>query len=145
MAFKDIFKKKNKEEKKDLKFGINKEVNTINKEKDKKEKKEKHIKEKKQGVHALIAPFILKEPHITEKATDLTNYNQYIFRVYKNANKIQVKKAVEEIYNVDVVNVRIINTKEKKIRLGRFEGTKPGFKKAIVKLKEGQKIEIFPR
>jgi large subunit ribosomal protein L23 len=87
----------------------------------------------------------MKEPHITEKASDLTNYNQYVFKVYKNANKTEIKKAVEQVYKVNVVDVKIINVKEKKRRLGRFEGVKPGFKKAIVKLKEGQKIEIFPR
>jgi len=88
---------------------------------------------------------ILKIPHITEKATDLTQNNQYAFRVFPKTNKIELKKAIEDIYGVDVVSVRIINVPKKKKRLGRIQGIKPGYKKAIVKIKKGQKIELLPR
>jgi large subunit ribosomal protein L23 len=88
---------------------------------------------------------VLKSAHTTEKATDLTKFNQYIFKVYPNTNKKQIKDAVEKLYKVNVLRVRIINVPKKKRRLGRIEGWKKGYKKAIVKVKEGQKIEIAPR
>jgi len=84
-------------------------------------------------------------PHITEKATDLTEKNQYVFRVFANTNKIEIKKAVESLYGVNVMRVRIINIPSKKRRVGRTIGKKPGYKKAIVKIAEGQKIEVLPR
>lgn len=87
----------------------------------------------------------LKIPHITEKATDLAQNNQYVFRVFPKTNKIELKKAIKDIYGVDVVSVKIINVPLKKKRLGRIQGIKPGYKKAIVKIKKGQKIELLPR
>ena len=88
---------------------------------------------------------VLISPHITEKATDLTKKNQYVFKIEKEVNKNEVKKAVEEIYKVDVIDIKIINTPAKRRRFGRISGWKKGFKKAIVKIKEGQKIELFPK
>lgn len=88
---------------------------------------------------------ILKKPHVTEKATDLTAKNQYVFEVFENSNKNQVKKAVEDVYGVDVDDVRIINIAGKRRRLGRIQGFRQGYKKAIVSIKEGQKIEVLPR
>ena len=86
---------------------------------------------------------IIKHPIITEKATELNKENKYIFCVDKKANKYQIKKAIEEIYNVKVEKVFIINIKPKKRRYRFFiEGFKSGFKKAIVQLKEGEKIAI---
>ena len=87
----------------------------------------------------------LKSPHITEKATTLSEANQYIFKVWPRANKTEIKKSVESIYKVNAVAVKIINVSSKKRRLGRTEGVRKGYKKAIVKIKEGQKIEILPR
>jgi len=88
---------------------------------------------------------ILKTPHVAEKASDLAEKNQYTFRVFPRANKTDVKKAIEDAYGVDVVSVRIINVSAKKRRLGKTKGIKPGYKKAIAKIKEGQKIEVLPR
>lgn len=88
---------------------------------------------------------ILKKPHVTERATDLTSKNQYIFEVFPNSNKNQIKKAVEDVYGVDVASVNIVNIPRKRKRLGRIEGWRAGYKKAIVKIKEGQKIEVLPR
>ncbi len=88
---------------------------------------------------------ILRIPHVTEKATDLTKQNQYVFKIYPRANKTEVKKAVEDVFKVNVVSVKIINVPKKKRRLGKVEGERPGYKKAIVKIKEGQKIEVLPR
>lgn len=89
--------------------------------------------------------YVFKYPHITEKATALTGKNQYIFNVKPKANKIEIKKALEELYGVEVVAVRIINIPAKKRRLGRISGWKQGYKKAIIRIKEGQKIEVLPR
>ena len=88
---------------------------------------------------------ILKFPHVTEKAADLAKKNQYIFKVAEKANKIEIKKAIENIYGVDILSVRIIKIPKKPRRLGKQRGWKKGYKKAIVKLKEGQKIEVLPR
>ncbi len=136
MALFDIFKKKKKVEEK----------------KEEKEKKPKEklvekpvLKEKKKRKSMDRAYCILKTPHITEKATDLMENNQYIFKVYKNSNKQEIKKAVEGTYGVDVVSVRIINIPRKRKRLGKSSGWKKGGKKAIVRIKKGQEIEIVPR
>lgn len=88
---------------------------------------------------------LISAPHVTEKATDLGEKNQYTFRVLKNANKTEVKKAVENIYKVNVEAIKIINVRPKKRRLGRIEGRRKGYKKAMVKIKKGQEIELFPR
>ena len=92
---------------------------------------------------AVFSYDIIKEPHISEKATILSEDNRYIFKVYSNANKMDIKKAVEGIYGVDVLSVNIIKIPKKKRRLGKITGFKSGFTKAIVKIKEGQKIEIL--
>lgn len=87
---------------------------------------------------------ILKNPHISEKASNLSaSKNQYIFKVYNHSNKTEIKKAVEGIYKVNVVSVNVIKIPKKKRRLGKIEGYKKGYKKAIVKIKTGQKIEII--
>jgi len=88
---------------------------------------------------------ILKSVHITEKATELAEKNQYIFKVFENANKQEIKKVVESVYHVDVISVNIINIHRKRKRLGKSIGWKQGYKKAIVKIKKGQEIEILPR
>jgi len=86
---------------------------------------------------------IVKEPHISEKSTYLGDKNKYVFRVYDNSNKPEIKKAVEGIYGVDVLAVNVIKIPKKKRKIGRAEGFKKGYTKAIVTVKEGQKIEIF--
>ncbi|MFA6190216.1 MAG: 50S ribosomal protein L23 [Candidatus Staskawiczbacteria bacterium] len=85
----------------------------------------------------------VKQPHISEKATGLSEKDQYTFEVAPNYNKHEIKDAVEGIYGVDVLSVNIIKIPAKKRRLGRTEGFRKSFKKAIVKIKEGQKIEIL--
>ncbi len=87
---------------------------------------------------------ILQGPHITEKSTDIKKAtNQISFRVHKDANKIEIKQAVEKFFKVKVLDVRTIKIKGKKKRLGRYEGKRPDWKKAIVKLMPGQTIEFF--
>ena len=88
---------------------------------------------------------VLKPPHITEKATELTAKNQYVFKVDSHANKIEIKKALEAFYQVNVLSVRTINVSRKRKRLGKTKGWKKGYKKAIIKIKKGQTIEVLPR
>jgi len=80
---------------------------------------------------------------LTEKARKFAEKGQYVFEVSKISNKSEIKKAIEKIFKVKVEKVRIIKLPEKPRRLGRMSGKKKGIKKAIVRLKEGQKIEIF--
>ena len=86
---------------------------------------------------------IIKEPHISEKATILSESNHYVFKIYSNTNKIDIKKAVEGVYGVNVLSVNIIKIPKKKRRLGKVQGFKSGYAKAVVKIQDGQKIEII--
>lgn len=88
--------------------------------------------------------FAIIHPLITEKATDLGHAGQYVFLVKPRATKPEIKKAVRETYKVDVENVHVINVKPKQRRLGASAGVKSGYKKAIVTLKKGQKLDILP-
>jgi large subunit ribosomal protein L23 len=87
---------------------------------------------------------ILVGPLLTEKGTLLKEKeNKVLFKVAKDANKIEIKRAVEEIFKVKVQSVATINCKGKKKRLGRYEGKRPDWKKAIVTLKEGEKLDFI--
>jgi large subunit ribosomal protein L23 len=87
---------------------------------------------------------IVVRPIITEKSSLLKETgNQYIFEVQRDANKIEIKKAVEKLFKVKVVSVQISNIEGKKKKVGRFAGKKPDWKKAIVKLNPKDKITIF--
>ncbi len=85
----------------------------------------------------------VKKPHISEKATYLSEKNQYVFQVSPGFNKTEIKKSIEGIYGVDVLSANIVKIPAKKRRIGRTEGFKRGYSKIIVKIKEGQKIEIL--
>ncbi len=87
---------------------------------------------------------ILREPCISEKATQLSDQNKYTFKVYPNANKTQIAKAIASLYGVKVKSVNVINIKPKKRILRGVEGAKTGYKKAIITLEKGEKIEILP-
>ncbi len=86
---------------------------------------------------------VILKPVVTEKTVAMMEEGKYTFKVAKTANKFEIKKAVNEIFKVDVVNISTMNVKGKKKRMGRSEGMTPGWKKAIVTLKEGQQIEVF--
>ncbi|MDD5455624.1 MAG: 50S ribosomal protein L23 [Candidatus Margulisbacteria bacterium] len=88
--------------------------------------------------------FVIK-PVITEKSSLLGTENKYVFRVSSDLNKIEIRKAISDIFNVEVVAVNTINIKPRKKRLGRFTGTTRKWKKAVVTLKEGSKIENFEK
>ena len=79
---------------------------------------------------------------MTEKSTDLSKLGKYVFIVKPKANKQEVKKAVREIYKVDAVAVNIVNKHFKSKRIGQLRGKQSGYKKAVVTLKAGQKIDI---
>lgn len=85
---------------------------------------------------------IIKHMLRTEKGSNLLIYNKYLFKVDKGANKISIKKAVEDIYQVKVDNVHIINLKGKKKRVRYHEGQTSSWKKAIVTLEADSKIEV---
>jgi len=85
---------------------------------------------------------VIKAPIITEKSSALAANNVITFSVATNANKTQIKQAVEGIFNVKVESVNTINVKPKKKRVGRYIGKTSKVKKAIVKLKEGSSIEL---
>lgn len=148
MALLDVFKKKKKEVKKPAKKVVEAKPQQAKPEKPVARKKAT-VKKKpvlKEGKRSGGRAYqILKQPHVTEKATSLTSKNQYVFKIWPRANKVEVKKAVEDVFGVDVVSVKIVNVTEKRRRLGRVEGFRSGYKKAIVRLKEGQKIEVLPR
>jgi large subunit ribosomal protein L23 len=87
---------------------------------------------------------IIKAPIITEQSTKLIeSQNRYTFKVDRKANKVEIKKAVELIFNVKVLSVNTVNVLPKYKKMGKYEGFKPAYKKAVVKLAEGQKIDAF--
>lgn len=87
---------------------------------------------------------ILKRPMVTEKSTvEKDERNKLFFEVDRRANKIQIKEAVEKIFKVNVLDVATISMKGKKKRAGRFFTTLPDWKKAIVTIKPGQRVEFF--
>jgi large subunit ribosomal protein L23 len=86
---------------------------------------------------------IIIRPIISERSMELVGENKYVFYVAKEANKVEIKKAVEELFDVAVEAVNTVNMPGKRKRLGRNVGRTPARKKAIVTLREGEKIEIF--
>lgn len=89
--------------------------------------------------------FLIKNPIITEKAIRGGELGKYCFLVDQKAVSNEVKKAVEAQYNVKVIKTNVINVKSKTRRLGRSMGVKPGYKKIIMTLKKGQKLDILPQ
>ncbi len=87
---------------------------------------------------------IIIKPVVSEKSMQLIqDTNTYSFQVARDANKVEIKNAIKEIFNVEVENVNTMNVRGKKRRLGRNEGKRADWKKAMVKLAEGEEIEIF--
>ncbi|MGN1343088.1 MAG: 50S ribosomal protein L23 [Traorella sp.] len=87
---------------------------------------------------------IIVRPIITEKSMKLMeNENKVTFEVAKGTNKTQVRQAVESIFGVKVVSVNVLNTKPKTKRVGKYTGTTKVVRKAIVKIAEGQDINLF--
>ena len=87
---------------------------------------------------------VLRAPKMSEKTLSLKEEaNQFAFEVDQRANKIQIKESIEKSFKVSVLKVRTMNVRGKKKRLGRYQGLKSSWKKAIVSLKEGDTIEYF--
>jgi len=86
---------------------------------------------------------IIRRPVVTERGTRLREENKYLFEVDRRANKVEIKQAVEVLFNVRVAQVNTVSMKGKPKRLGRFVGRTSNWKKAIVTLKEGHSIEFF--
>lgn len=87
---------------------------------------------------------IVLQPLLTEKGTRLKEEaNQYLFRVAPRANKIEIKRAIEQLFKVTVVDVHTVRVEGKVKRLGRFQGRLPSWKKAIATLKAGQSIDLY--
>ena len=87
---------------------------------------------------------VVLRPLLTEKGTRLKEEgNQYLFRVAKTANKVEIKRAIEQLFKVTVLNVRTAQIPGKVKRLGRFQGRTSDWKKAIATLKEGDTIELY--
>ncbi len=86
---------------------------------------------------------VLLAPVVSEKSYSLITDRKYTFKVHKDAHKTQVRQAVEELFEVHVENVNILKVQSKPKRRGATKGIRPGWKKAIVQVREGESIEIF--
>jgi large subunit ribosomal protein L23 len=128
--------KPKKEIKKDLTSSVIKNEQIV--KKDKPAKKENVVKLSKGDAHK-----ILIKPLITEKSSDMSALNQYTFEASVRTNKTEIKKAVYSLYDVNPIGIRILNKPGKLVRRGRSAGVTKKWKKAIVTLKPGDKIEFF--
>jgi len=86
---------------------------------------------------------VLLAPVVSEKSYSLIAEGKYVFRIHPDAHRTQVRQAVEELFDVHVEGVNVLKVQAKPKRRGMTKGIKPGWKKAIVQLREGDKIEIF--
>lgn len=86
---------------------------------------------------------VLLAPVVSEKSYGLIDDRKYSFRVHQDAHKTQIRQAVEELFGVHVIAVNVIKVQSKPKRRGLVRGRKPGWKKAIVQLRQGESIEIF--
>jgi large subunit ribosomal protein L23 len=86
---------------------------------------------------------IIERPHLSEKSTMLADkYRQFVFKVLRDANKTEIKQAVESLFNVKVKAVQLLNVKAKGRRFKQVEGQLKGWKKAYVSLQEGHDIDF---
>ncbi len=123
-----------------------------------KTKKEPSPEEKKEEKKVVVAPpkekktikkemgktlGVLVRPMITEKSSFLSPYGQYVFKVAPQTNKIEIAKAIERAYGVKPTSVNIVRVRGKKVRSGKTVGATKNWKKAIITLKAGDKIEIY--
>ncbi len=93
---------------------------------------------------SLSAHAVLVQPLLTEKLTGLREKTNTVgFIVHPNANRVQIKQAVESLLKVKVEKVNVMNVRGKTKRLGRFSGRRSDWKKAFVTLKEGEKLEMY--
>jgi large subunit ribosomal protein L23 len=86
---------------------------------------------------------VLLAPVVSEKSYSLIGEGKYVFRIHPDAHRTQVRQAVEELFSVHVEGVNVLKVQPKPKRRGLTKGIRPGWKKAIVQLREGETIEIF--
>ncbi|HZC30017.1 MAG TPA: 50S ribosomal protein L23 [Gaiellaceae bacterium] len=86
---------------------------------------------------------ILIRPVISEKSYEQITQNKYTFKVHKDAHKTQIRQAVEQLFDVTVLDVNVLKVQAKPKRRGLHRGVRPAWKKAVVQLKQGDSIEIF--
>jgi large subunit ribosomal protein L23 len=86
---------------------------------------------------------VLLAPVVSEKSYSLITDRKYTFKVHEDAHKTQIRQAVEELFDVKVQSVNIVKVQSKPKRRGWTRGSRPGWKKAVVQLREGHEIEIF--
>lgn len=101
------------------------------------------VVKKNTEINSDLASRVLIEPWITENTTAMLEENKYVFKITPKATKKDVKKSVEDLYKVNVLAVNTIKIPRKFRVQGRSQGWKAGMKKAIITLKEGDKIEFF--
>lgn len=147
MALLDFLKKKRKLEKDQR---VKEQKVTVQSQQQDPDKKDKEVKDEKQEqpkaiFHGKIsnAQQIIISPHLTERTNIMMGLGKYVFKISRRANKISVRRAVEELYKVRVNSVHIINVPSKKRRRGRSVGRRPGYKKAIVTLHSSDTIEML--
>lgn len=155
MSFIDRFFRKQKKETLDKKGAVEEQKTKAKKELIKKvnkvagSSKEKNTVIEKVKVAKVKPKFkvdaykILIRPLITEKISDMAIAGKYGFVVSNNANKIDVKKAIANVYNVRAIDVKMVNVRGKSVRYGRHLGKTKDWKKAIVTLAPGEKIEVY--
>jgi len=153
MAILNVFKKKEegqrfeaKQKEKTVKQPSEKSEPRLGRDEAKKSKASKEVSDfaakKNKKTASSAKTDILVSPHVTEKATDLGKQNAYVFKIAKTANKVMVKQAVNEVYGVRPEKVNITTAKPKKRMVRGRKGIKAGFKKAVIYLKKGDKIEV---
>jgi large subunit ribosomal protein L23 len=116
----------------------------INEEKENQQPKVQPAK-KNEGIKGKTASsyrFLVK-PLVTEKAGNMSAEGKYVFEVNSFANKVEIKKAIRAVYNVNPVKINILNVSGKSVRYGRTQGKTKNWKKAVVTLKPGDKIEVY--
>ena len=135
-------RKKKEEDKKDVKTS---DV-SVSKKDDKKKvvkKEEKKVEKKETGIKQDVAYKVLIKPVISEKTTNFASLNKYVFEVFGKTNKVEIKKAIEELYKVKPIQINIIKRKGKNVRFGKTSGRTKDSKRAIVTLKKGDSIKLY--
>jgi len=92
---------------------------------------------------SLAVTDVLLAPVVSEKSYSLIETDKYVFKVHKDAHKTQIRQAVEQMFDVHVLSVNVSTVPSKPKRRGATKGRRPGWKKAIVQLRQGESIEFF--
>ncbi len=147
MSFLDRFKKQ--EEKKNA--GTQRKVQPAQKTVREEREAAEVVKTQKKGAVAatvsatggMYAHSVLLKPIVSEKTAHLHAFNQYVFKVAPNANKVSVKKAIKETYNADPLEVRIVKVQGKVVMRGREKGYRNSYKKAFIRMPKGVTLPIY--